>query len=704
MADPPYLDDSYPECRYRSSMDHIQEVVDIAVDKCILCQSPLYDVGEGSAGITVSTVLGSTKYLGYALPFTASTSQRLDRQQVIAYYGEPGDGLPHKPVSVRLRPCPRRKCIHRGHRHLGLCFHKLCYDILKCQVAGPLHPALTTMQHLWRLGKATLWLHVPNSAPTIKKSAARLALSTVSSNNFRHIFSELDKRRDSHGLSRGCTDLYLFILRLPTELQRMHLFISPAIIFQQTKPLLQSLRDPSRASIDLTVPSTVFLGQILHRDLTYVSYLSDRRLSQSDRSIWRDTETVRLVVITDDVAIRDIKFLAKDEELGVGSHYASWAGIYFRSMQPRYNRTIRQDLFLRDLDFGEELQIVPAVNNIIEWDTPEAPGLDPRHCYLGYKPQPYRRPLRMKSMPLEAGTRGIIAAQDSHGILALYAWHPNADIGKIYEDQLYFIYRVGSNARPTWTFFPMRAEEQVLDIFVREHEPRMTVAGPALVVQPTLLHIHTDMLTVDKVRTTAGRSYTFGSHIPGSSQHYIRFVPLKSRADGVVSGLYFNAVGPEHEAIYDLAITCRPHPDIHLAWTRPMQPGLPDLPDEVTRRRWYATSASLNDIAQIQVCRDVPVEGRCCIGLLIYYNDGSCESVGQWRWDFEVDEFVSAQGSMLYLWFKMNDKNTRLLDLGLEASSSTDVSNLEDMRQKVPLRGTIVWCFSDDTVRLTFIP
>ncbi|KAL8941499.1 MAG: hypothetical protein Q9211_001804 [Gyalolechia sp. 1 TL-2023] len=341
-----------------------------------------------------------------------------------------------------------------------------------------------------------------------------------------------------------------------------------------------------------------------------------------------------------------------------------------------------QDLFLREVDIGEELRVVPPFKNILEWNTEEAPELDPRHCYRAYKSKVYRRPLRMRTLPLEPGARGFIAAQDSHGILALY----------------------GSNARPEWTFFPLAAEEQILDVFVREWEREMIGMPPALMVRILSSTFHVNMLIGDKVRTTAGRSYTFGSYIPARKRRLLRFVPLKTRADGVVSGLYFNAIGPEHDAIYDLAITCRPHPDIQLASSLPMHPQFPESTEDTIFHGWYATSASLNDIAQIQLCKDTSVEEKCCIGLLIHYNNGSCESVGQWRWDFKTDEFLFAQESMSYLWFKMNENETRILDIGLKASSSTDTSNPDDMRQEKHLRGDIVWWFTGSRDRLAFVP
>ncbi|KAL8830487.1 MAG: hypothetical protein Q9170_005716, partial [Blastenia crenularia] len=641
-------------------------------------------------------VIGSTKYLGYGSPFFATQSKRREKQQVLAYRGEPSEIAAQEPNSVQLSPCAKRLCHHRDYTDLAVCLHTLCYDLLNTKATlNEGHQVPTSMQALWQMGRSTLWSLVPNSRSAFETTQVGLVASSLQGADFTRLLSKANRClvTDEHKTLFKTVDLYQFLLKLPNELQLMvfnyvpyHVFFSPALILEQSRPLLKSLRDPSRNSINLASTEAIFLGRVRYRNSDYVTTLNSHRLSPSDNQIQRDSQTMRLHVVTDDVGIREIVFIAKGAPVSGWRNDSPGNGLWFKTLRLNMDQPINQldyqndDLFLRDLDVGQELCVIPPFKNVLEWNAPQEPTINPTMCYRTHPLRKCEGPARMRLMSLVPSARGIVAAETARGIFALYAWHPEVEHRKIYDHQLYFDIVRENHPYPKWTFFPMTAEEQILDVFIREKPTKNNLSFPALVIL-----------------TTSGRSYTFGPYIDPTYRIYYRFIPLKERADGVVSDFFFNEIGWEQNHIVDLGIACRPYPDVQIPSLSPQQPIFPGMPEGAPCSEWFASSASLANILRIQKCYNTVEEIKACMGLLIHYRDGTCDSLGQWRWDHEIEDCQQVEGDHKVFGFKLIEKGrrTRIQDVTLVLPSpidpNTGADKADDLYQWGPFEGTIVW-------------
>ncbi|KAL8741061.1 MAG: hypothetical protein Q9190_006290 [Brigantiaea leucoxantha] len=129
------------------------------------------------------------------------------------------------------------------------------------------------------------------------------------------------------------------------------------------------------------------------------------------------------------------------------------------ALRDRYTRPINlglaEDLLLRDVSIGQKPFLDPAFKDIVEWNVPEAPEIDPKHCYHTSRLIGNAGPTRMRWIPLGRGLSGIVAAHGFQGMLTLHAWYDSSDIKSIYSDHPY----ITGDAQ--WMFFPIRTEECV---------------------------------------------------------------------------------------------------------------------------------------------------------------------------------------------------------------------------------------------------
>jgi hypothetical protein len=59
-----------------------------------------------------------------------------------------------------------------------------------------------------------------------------------------------------------------------------------------------------------------------------------------------------------------------------------------------------------------------------------------------------------------------------------------------------------------------------------------------------------------------------------------------------------------------------------------------DLPlDGAPSHDWFMTKASLSRALGIRLCEDLSHQKRRCLGILVHYEDGYIEALGQVRWD-----------------------------------------------------------------------
>lgn len=134
-------------------------------------------------------------------------SDRYERQQVTVHWV-----YPHRQTFVfLLRQCSRRGCHHRDHSHLAMCFHRDCYNLLlRHKVAPTAKPCYPTMQDIWKLGRSTLWLSLPDFKSSEKRKTSLVSASCPD------VFLEAFELNSSNSVS----ELYHLLSRLPPELRR----------------------------------------------------------------------------------------------------------------------------------------------------------------------------------------------------------------------------------------------------------------------------------------------------------------------------------------------------------------------------------------------------------------------------------------------------------------------------------------------------
>ncbi|PGH15194.1 hypothetical protein AJ79_02559 [Helicocarpus griseus UAMH5409] len=190
--------------------------------------------------------------------------------------------------------------------------------------------------------------------------------------------------------------------------------------------------------------------------------------------------------------------------------------------------------------------------------------------------------------------------------------------------------------------------------------------------------------------------------MPTELQPDFKFTPLVGEGDGILSGLIHNGLDPNSQFISELGVTCNPHRGTGI--TRCPQPSFapydqpPVLPFRTSRvtTTWYITKAPLGRLSGVQICQDQELPHRPCLGLLLYYEDGSVEAVGQIRWDRTISSKVHVPICLRNKEFERRNYISEVREFGRLASNAED-----DGWQEVPEKGTIVWWLSHIGDRVT---
>ncbi|KAK2868073.1 hypothetical protein FQN49_003178 [Arthroderma sp. PD_2] len=190
------------------------------------------------------------------------------------------------------------------------------------------------------------------------------------------------------------------------------------------------------------------------------------------------------------------------------------------------------------------------------------------------------------------------------------------------------------------------------------------------------------------VQTTLGRTATFGLYPQIFERRDYEFLPLVKDGDGLISGFFHDGLDPGVEHISELGVECN---QVSQAKATKAQPAFdtydyeqPKLPSAGFQRIWYMTKARLEGLLRARVCTRREGWGIACTGLLLYYNSGRVESVGQFRWDYDVSHEVSSP-----ICFKAGNRIRYFVDI---QSTSTVCMEIDEW-QMVPDKGTIVWWF-----------
>ncbi|KAL5359888.1 hypothetical protein BJX96DRAFT_174774 [Aspergillus floccosus] len=154
---------------------------------------------------------------------------------------------------------------------------------------------------------------------------------------------------------------------------------------------------------------------------------------------------------------------------------------------------------------------------------------------------------------------------------------------------------------PYWRYFPIHPGEYIQNVWIRKQKnDHKDPSYPEFALQ-----------------TTRGRYALFGeypAHGWVRNQSAYEFLPLTHPEDGLDSSLCRNGFDPDSSFISGYGVTCDPT-------IAPKSPA---------------------SLSHVQACWSVARYYRRCLGLLLHYEDGSCESVGQFRWDQRISERIQA--------------------------------------------------------------
>ncbi|KAL3474497.1 hypothetical protein BJX99DRAFT_248150 [Aspergillus californicus] len=185
-----------------------------------------------------------------------------------------------------------------------------------------------------------------------------------------------------------------------------------------------------------------------------------------------------------------------------------------------------------------------------------------------------------------------------------------------------------------WIYFPLNIQEHINGAWVRHYNiSHAPLCKPAFV-----LH------------TSLGRPVTFGPHYPSHVLEIVEYYPLVRTGDGPVSGIIHDGLDPglRSNSIVEVGVTRTGNDDSRASGSPPLPADFNSEPPAVPPGQgsptctWYISKAPLQNILKVQLCRDLEQSYLPILGLLVFCNDGHVESLGQMRWDLNVEEQVPA--------------------------------------------------------------
>jgi hypothetical protein len=172
----------------------------------------------------------------------------------------------------------------------------------------------------------------------------------------------------------------------------------------------------------------------------------------------------------------------------------------------------------------------------------------------------------------------------------------------------------------------------------------------------------------------------------------LRFHSLVRNGDGIVSGLCHNGLDPESKYISDIGVTCNPHYAIE---STELEPSFdPYLPPPIPPRggssatSWYMTKAPLQDLVEVRFCQDKDQPHHPCVGLLLYYENGCVESLGQIRWDQEISDKMFAP-----IRIQRGTNAGKDYIKNVQGTTPSGSRMAEGGWQEIPNHGIVIWWF-----------
>jgi hypothetical protein len=188
--------------------------------------------------------------------------------------------------------------------------------------------------------------------------------------------------------------------------------------------------------------------------------------------------------------------------------------------------------------------------------------------------------------------------------------------------------------------------------------------------------------------TNRKRATLYGCYLPLSPNKELIRIHAPPKSD---SRIYFNTPDslPTENRIRYMAFERTQHPIL-----QPYPESLitkSQCPWTQYNELWFHSSCTMDDVAQITVCRDVSLHHRPIVGMLVVDSHAHTSCLGQFRFDRSLECISPVRGKMLY--FRAKRTKERFLYLASVWTNSPADSS-EMFLLPVPLKGTLDWWFS----------
>lgn len=306
-----------------------------------------------------------------------------------------------------------------------------------------------------------------------------------------------------------------------------------------------------------------------------------------------------------------------------------------------------------------------AFDASLEWDTPHTPALDPRY----YKIKSYPQVMELAAIEkrVERPHRMLWFSWTSFPArLVRRKWLPMVNPGPIHmlwNGALAFL----SNETYRTCLRPVSST----NFSVR------TIKLGVMKPHQTKLRHRTNNL---QVKSTLGRSYTFGPYQPDQQSFYSNKNNREFVRESISTNRNSTTVPLSH-----VGITCKPF-EFSEKYSSLSFRHL-KCPEKLNRHEWFLSNALLEDIAKIQLCGDDCLPNKPYVGILIIYKDESQTVLGQWWWYASL-EMIPFDDKFQFMQYKSCHNTIIGIEFQVE-SAITEVT-----WSKGPLHGENFWWFN----------
>ncbi|EFR03108.1 hypothetical protein MGYG_06103 [Nannizzia gypsea CBS 118893] len=551
-------------------------------------------------------------------------------------------------------PLPCLRCLDT--RNPKLWTHILCFGLLKSSygVAKP------TLDDIRRFGNAVKPLYRPLDQEYIDTASSWEGLYS----QHTRIILESSFRRE-------------LLERLPVEIQAMiSRFIGPCwylIVLGETRRLIEVLRNFRQCQLErlnLTKSKEIYISSIMYQGISYITNITNvlplpwSQGTSGQKNVKLPAQVKSLVLSVDHIGVRSLQFV--DEKPHPSADESPWYQTVDLVESGLNLRVTFDGLFIRNVQ--------PPQGHVLDmtrvWSSPSPPKFQPWNIHS------VRKGLRLDYVKLDDNSiKGLLVCCYHATNAGFYAF---SGISKSFKRFVTSMVQ-GTKMKPIyWIFFPINIGESVEAAWVRRVKNIHELASSPILV----------------IRTTFGRTATFGPHIPTELLRRYAFHPLVSGNDGVISGICHDGLDPERGQISEFGVTCDKS---HRAGAITLEPPFEryDAP-RIPRRTgsptttWYLTKAPLEGLLRVQICRDREHVLKPCIGLLLYYKCGRVESLGQFRWDQDISS--EAFPPICVRKGNYNDNGYIIQDIQT-ASRCRNANERNGEWRELPQTGTITWWF-----------